>query len=88
VTAGFGPPVAVHHRVDDPSSPLVVLLHGRGSDETQIIGLADQQPFDAGVPVEGGRLAGVPVRVLVAQAGSEPSSGPPPKPISLPSGSR
>jgi len=29
---------------DDPTAPLVVLLHGRGSDEQEIVGLADLLP--------------------------------------------
>jgi phospholipase/carboxylesterase len=39
VTA-FDPPVVVTAGSDDPSAPLVVLLHGRGADERGIIGLA------------------------------------------------
>lgn len=37
-------PVVVTHGADDPSAPLVVLLHGRGADERGIIGLADHLP--------------------------------------------
>lgn len=36
----FGPPVVVTAGSDDRSAPLVVLLHGRGSDERGIVGLA------------------------------------------------
>ncbi len=37
-------PVVVTRGSTDPAAPLVVLLHGRGSDEQQIIGLADHLP--------------------------------------------
>jgi phospholipase/carboxylesterase len=37
-------PVVAARGPDGPLVPLVVLLHGRGSDEKQIIGLADQLP--------------------------------------------
>lgn len=40
----FEPAVVVTHGDDDPSTPLVVLLHGRGSDERQIISLAQHLP--------------------------------------------
>lgn len=40
----FEPPVVVWHREPDDERPLVVLLHGRGSDETEIITLADHLP--------------------------------------------
>lgn len=43
-TAVFAPPVVATHGSADPSAPLVVLLHGRGSDETQILGLAAHLP--------------------------------------------
>jgi phospholipase/carboxylesterase len=36
----FAPPVVAWHGADDPATPLVVLLHGRGSNERDIIGLA------------------------------------------------
>ena len=37
-------PVVAWHRPDDPSAPLVVLLHGRGASEADLIGLADHLP--------------------------------------------
>ena len=40
----FPEPTVASRGVDDPSAPLVVLLHGRGSSEVDIIGLADQLP--------------------------------------------
>jgi len=40
----FGPPVVVWRGAGDPAAPLVVLLHGRGSNETDIVGLADYLP--------------------------------------------
>lgn len=36
--------VVAWHSADDPTRPLVVLLHGRGADEAGIIGLADHLP--------------------------------------------
>ncbi|WP_104063572.1 luciferase family protein [Arthrobacter sp. 4R501] len=40
----FGKPTVVWHSPDAPDRPLVVLLHGRGADETGIIGLAGHLP--------------------------------------------
>jgi len=40
----YAPPVVVTRGSTDPAAPLVVLLHGRGSDEQAIIGLADLLP--------------------------------------------
>jgi phospholipase/carboxylesterase len=40
----FAETVVVWAAPDDPARPLVVLLHGRGADETGIIGLADHLP--------------------------------------------
>ena len=40
----FSGPVAVFHGSADPQSPLVVLLHGRGSHEEEIISLAPHLP--------------------------------------------
>lgn len=40
----FPDPTVVWQRPDDPSHPLVVLLHGRGADEAGIIRLADHLP--------------------------------------------
>ncbi|KGN32174.1 hypothetical protein N802_10795 [Knoellia sinensis KCTC 19936] len=37
----FAAPVVARAGSTDPDAPLVVLLHGRGSDETQIVSLAD-----------------------------------------------
>ncbi|WP_411374476.1 phospholipase [Arthrobacter sp. MPF02] len=41
---GFPEPAVAWQRPDDPGQPLVVLLHGRGADETGIISLAAQLP--------------------------------------------
>ncbi len=43
----FAPPVVAWHGDADPGGPLVVLLHGRGSNETDIVGLADHLPTGA-----------------------------------------
>ncbi|MDA8358734.1 MAG: hypothetical protein M0Z95_21130 [Actinomycetota bacterium] len=43
----FPPPVVAWHGDAGADGPLVVLLHGRGSDETDIIGLADHLPAGA-----------------------------------------
>ena len=40
----FGEPVVAWRGATDPSAPLVVLLHGRGSDEGEIVALADHLP--------------------------------------------
>ena len=42
----FGDPVVARHGADDPSAPLVVLLHGhgRGSNEHEILSLAPHLP--------------------------------------------
>jgi phospholipase/carboxylesterase len=40
----FGPAVVATAGSTDPDAPLVVLLHGRGSNERDIIGLADHLP--------------------------------------------
>lgn len=40
----FSPAVVATHGSDDPSAPLVVLLHGRGSNETDIVQLAAHLP--------------------------------------------
>jgi phospholipase/carboxylesterase len=44
VSGVFGSPVVATAGSTDPDSPLVVLLHGRGSNERDIIGLADHLP--------------------------------------------
>jgi phospholipase/carboxylesterase len=43
-TDTFAAPVVGTHGSTDPTAPLVVLLHGRGSNETQIVGLAAHLP--------------------------------------------
>jgi phospholipase/carboxylesterase len=43
-SAAFAPAVVATYGSTDPASPLVVLLHGRGSDEAQILGLAAHLP--------------------------------------------
>jgi phospholipase/carboxylesterase len=40
----FAPPVVAWHGQQDVERPLVVLLHGRGSNETDIVTLADHLP--------------------------------------------
>jgi len=45
--SAFADPVVARRGSSDPNAPLVVLLHGRGSSETDIIGLADHLPRDA-----------------------------------------
>ena len=42
--SNFPSPTVAHHGSTDPAAPLVVLLHGRGSHELDIIGLARQLP--------------------------------------------
>ena len=44
MSTSFGAPVVVSKAGDDLAYPLVVLLHGRGSDEKEIIGLANYLP--------------------------------------------
>lgn len=44
MTAAFAPPVVATYGTSDPAVPLVVLLHGRGSDEQEILGLAAHLP--------------------------------------------
>jgi phospholipase/carboxylesterase len=41
---GFGEPVVAWRGATDPDAALVVLLHGRGSNEADIIALADHLP--------------------------------------------
>jgi len=43
-TETFVPPVVATYGAADPSAPLVVLLHGRGSDEHEILALAAHLP--------------------------------------------
>ena len=40
----FAAPVVATHGCTDPTAPLVVLLHGRGSNEQEILGLATHLP--------------------------------------------
>ena len=40
----FTPPVVATDGSTDPTAPLVVLLHGRGSNETEILGLVPHLP--------------------------------------------
>lgn len=43
--ATFSPPVVATYGSTDPTAPLVVLLHGRGSNETEILNLAAHLPI-------------------------------------------
>ena len=43
----FGEPVVATHGAADPSAPLVVLLHGRGSNEQEILSMAPHLPAGA-----------------------------------------
>ena len=43
-TQTFSRPVVARHGSADPAAPLVVLLHGRGSNEAEILGLAAHLP--------------------------------------------
>jgi phospholipase/carboxylesterase len=45
--SSFAEPVVAHRGATDAAAPLVVLLHGRGSDEQDIIGLSEQLPSGA-----------------------------------------
>ena len=56
----FAEPVVTHRGAIDPDAPLVVLLHGRGSDEEQIATLAGHLPR---------RLAYAAVRAPIAEGG-------------------
>ena len=42
--SAFAPAVVASYGATDPTAPLVVLLHGRGSDEREILGLAGHLP--------------------------------------------
>jgi phospholipase/carboxylesterase len=44
MTPAFDAPVVATAGSTDPAAPLVVLLHGRGSDESEFIGLAQHLP--------------------------------------------
>jgi predicted esterase len=78
--APFAEPTVAWQGPDDPNRPLVVLLHGRGSDESGIIGLANHLPAGfsyaavrAPIPAGGGfawfanRGTGRPVAESLAQ---------------------
>jgi phospholipase/carboxylesterase len=56
----FAEPVLTHRGATDPDAPLVVLLHGRGSDEEQIATLAGHLPR---------QLAYAAVRAPIAEGG-------------------
>jgi phospholipase/carboxylesterase len=56
----FDDPVTTYRGSTDPDAPLVVLLHGRGSDEQQIATLADRLP---------GELVYAAVRAPIAEGG-------------------
>ncbi|MEU4242333.1 hypothetical protein [Actinoplanes sp. NPDC026619] len=56
----FASPVVAAAGSDDPAAPLVVLLHGRGSHEREILTLADHLPAD---------LAYAAVRAPIAEGG-------------------
>jgi phospholipase/carboxylesterase len=56
----FAPAVVATYGASDPAAPLVVLLHGRGSNETEILGLAPHLP-------EGAQYAAV--RAPIAEGG-------------------
>lgn len=58
--ASFSSPVVATYGATDPSAPLVVLLHGRGSNEQDIIGLAAHLPTG---------LAYTAVRAPIAEGG-------------------
>jgi len=45
--SAFGAPVVATYGATDPSAPLVVLLHGRGSNEAEILSLAPHLPDTA-----------------------------------------
>ncbi|NUQ89817.1 MAG: phospholipase [Glycomyces artemisiae] len=47
MSTSFDPPAVVYAGSEDPQAPLVVLLHGRGSHEREIISLAAHLPRDA-----------------------------------------
>ncbi len=44
MSTGFAAPVVATHGAADPAAPMVVLLHGRGSHEQEIISLAQHLP--------------------------------------------
>jgi phospholipase/carboxylesterase len=59
-TDAFGEPVVATHGATDPSAPLVVLLHGRGSNEQEMLSLAPHLPA---------RVAYAAVRAPIAEGG-------------------
>ena len=44
MSAAFAAPVVAWATSTDPEAPLVVLLHGRGSDERSMLGLVEHLP--------------------------------------------
>jgi phospholipase/carboxylesterase len=59
-TGAFGAPVVATYGASDPSAPLVVLLHGRGSNERDILAVAPHLPDG---------LAYAAVRAPIAEGG-------------------
>jgi phospholipase/carboxylesterase len=57
-SAEFGAPVVATYGTTDSSAPLVVLLHGRGSDEREILSLAPHLPDTAAYAAVRGPIAG------------------------------
>ena len=57
MTAVLPDPVVVTAGSVDPTAPLVVLLHGRGSDERAVIELARELPQSAGYAAVRGPIA-------------------------------
>ncbi len=58
----FGEPVVARYGADDPHAPLVVLLHGRGSNEQEILTLAAHLP---------GGVEYAAVRAPIAEGGGD-----------------
>ena len=59
----FAEPTVLQRGGESPDAPLVVLLHGRGSDERDIVDLADLLPagpaYGAAIGVDGGAVTGL-----------------------------
>ena len=60
MSSSFAPPTVSWLGQDDPTTPLVVLFHGRGSNESEIIGVGSLLPTDASY---------VAVRAPIAEGG-------------------
>lgn len=87
MTSDFGPPVVAWRGAREGGTALVILLHGRGSNETDILTLADRLPWDSHTKLAvdrhpviavthrvGGYPEGVPVQAtLEPRAASAPS---------------